>query len=375
MNTLRASRQALRLALMMALGLLLAVTMTITGSATLPAHAAGSATPSAQAAWNPPPPIPDDKCGTKWDRVWIPRDDYSGYLIDGNVIGQETWYYTKGATTVTVVIKNNFDPDKTFTFSFGTEPDSTCVEAPNTVQLAATGCDPETGRTRGVVALNNTLDNTTWPLPSGAVVDLRRWDDQSRWLVNYPSEIPDGGSASVASISDSDVGAGVNGFSHMMPGTYEVSLETEDSPRTKLPQTVFVPDLCGRLGIPPGDPSGLGGPITKGGGGGKGDPGAGDDGGKGGANFGKFLPRVKVKRVGCTVKVVLKNRLGAAPVRFRVVLNPAHGKTTRYRPLVKANRKRVIKRHHFATPGRAKVVYKMAGKKHVKQKRLVRCSR
>lgn len=360
MNILRTSRQALRLAFTMVVALLVSAVMTITGLGAFPAYASD---------WNPPSPIPDDNCGTKWDRYRLIEQSGTVYRVNDEPVAAGVWLSTSGAATVTVVAKNYFDPDKTFTFTFGTEPDASCQEAKDTVQLTATGCGGD-GYVSVVVTFTNVADSSGWSRTETAL-SLERWDGKSGRVLYHGPEIPDGGTYSWTSLHILAAGSSNGWFSNMMPGTYEVWLdETASNPRKVQLQSIFVPDLCGKFGVPPGDPSGLGGPGGTGGNGGNG-----NYGGIGSFGGTKPLPRIKVKQAGCTVKVKLDNRKVRSAVLFRVTLKPAKGKTFVRTVKVKPGARKVVKRHHFVVPGRAKVVYKLAGKKYVKKQHLVGCSR
>lgn len=238
--------------------------------------------PAQAAEWDPPAPTASDLCGTKWDRVWIPEDGYTDYRINGDSVAQGTYHPLSGASTVEVVAKNYIDPDKTFTLMFDTGPDSSCPAAlPNTVEVVSRECWASQGVWKVGLNYRNTPDNT-WPVVNPTMYFL--WsagtaakDDR------YLGEVADG--ATVAMITT------------LLPGTHTVTEIHPDLSETNL-GTVFAGGPCGNEKVPPGDPSGLGGPLSV--------PGA---------------AQASVTKSSCkAVKVSLDNRGVKAATKFTVVV-------------------------------------------------------
>ncbi len=242
----RTSRQALRLAIT-TLGLLLAAAMIIAGS---------GFSPAAAATWNPPAPTSDDRGCIKWDRVWIPQTDDASYRVYGTSTAlSRGWYYTKGASSVTIEAYDNFHPNKSFTLTFSTAPDSSCTEAQDTAQVSVGACNPATGGSPLTLNYRNVADMSGWPRDEANVVITRwdnRWDSGGVLVATKDQEVADGATASVSTFwNGQPIVAG--------PGTHTISLSVNGGALRQV-GTIFVPSCKPEVPVPPGDPSGKGGP-------------------------------------------------------------------------------------------------------------------
>lgn len=242
MTIIRTSRQALRLTFMTMLSLIIAAAMTLISPLT-PAHAAG---------WDPPAPIQQDYCGTKWDRFMLDGDDYTGWrYASGGSLATDEWHYANGAATVTVVAFNYMDPDRTFTITFGNESDSLCKQAPDAVAISDLRCNPESGRTGFTLHVANPTD---WPQE-----DLQVMLENVINYANTSAMIPE--VAKGASISVPTRREFTGGFQPLPPGTYEVIIFINGVQTNLGGSRVFIP-ACGLFQVEPGDPSGKGGSAS-----------------------------------------------------------------------------------------------------------------
>lgn len=133
----------------------------------------------ADGEWNPSPPVVQDKCGKKYD-MYMLLEERNTYHVDsrGEYLPQGSWLPTGGVSSVTVYARNFVDPDIPFTLTFGTEPDSSCVEAVDTVTTRIVECVPKKylDGTRVQFTYTNTddaTDRTHKPCRGGSSVGQR----------------------------------------------------------------------------------------------------------------------------------------------------------------------------------------------------------
>jgi hypothetical protein len=282
----------------------------------------GGLTP-AYAADGPPLPAPlaEDACGSQKDKVYVSNDtDPTSEVGWQDSNGK---YYTAGSSsstagavslTLTVTIWSASGMTQ-YTYppvTFGTEPDSTCVEAADTVSTRVVECNTSTSGTRVEFVYTNTDDasNRSHTRPN-LLVD--RWDHgQSAFILWTEGEVADGASLSITG-GDTAIGGTTGTDFFLAPGTYTLTLGTSEAGKKLQPNRLFVP-ACGKYKPPKGDP--MGGPIP---------------------------PTVTIDS--CRnhgVKVRADGRASSEATGLRVVANPARGKTVRASGVVDAGRKKTF---------------------------------
>lgn len=332
----RASRRAFSLVIIMFLSLLLAATGIVAGLGASPAHA----------TWNPQPPLSEDYGCIKWDRIWIPQDDYASYQVEGQSgsLPQNGWWYVKtgylnGASEVTVVAKNYYDPDKKFTFSFSTEPDSSCAQAQNAISVTKGTCNSGDSLWNVNVSLANTADATGWPLPPGNLVDFDPQFPAYGAQFRYGGEIADGQSAATT------LG--------LPPGTYKV-YEVLPSGQRIYRLTRFIDGKCGTAVVSSYDPNYSGGSTTT-----------------------VIRPRLAARKI-TSIRggvVTVNNRYGKTTLPVKVKFDPRRGKTIiRSRTLKRGEVWRVVNRKVRLTAV-VTVTYRLNGRTYLWKKTLRRSSR
>lgn len=286
--------------------------------------------------WNPPAPVISDPCGTSQNAFKTVYTDDTLYSWNGTYLGSETWYPTGTATTVTVVAKYIYvadpaPPDVTFTLTFGVEPDSTCVEAADTVTTRIVACNAATKGTAVEFVFNNVDDATDRPR-NYPILTANRWDGgQSASFAFTQGAVADGQTASIVGGDAGDNAADTEFY--LSPGTYTMWLSSKEYGRRNLPNTFFVP-ACAGVNPPKGDP--IGGIVPP--------------------TTGSALPKGSLVQVSSSkVKVKAINKAVTRTTKFKVVIDPKKGKTVTKSFDVAAGKAMTRK---YATSPRAKVVLK-----------------
>lgn len=191
--THRASRRALRLALTLTSALVVSLVMVVTG-------------PPAHAQWPPAAPTSQDYCGTKWDRFMVPVDKAGevDYYVGNQVVPQGQWQPTGGRSHIDIVARLYSGETQTFPLDFTTEPDSSCVEAPNQYRIEVGDCFPD-GSRRVTAYFTNTADSTSWPVPRIGVASARS-DGLVSTDIPKTADVPDGQTVALLPKSDNRMG-------------------------------------------------------------------------------------------------------------------------------------------------------------------------
>lgn len=255
----------------------------------------------ADEVWNPPAPVPSDPCGIKQDRFYVPTDGQTDYYYGGQIVGQGTWQSTGGSAAVNVVARTWSSPDKTFAMAFGTAPDSTCVEAADTVTTTVGACNTSNSGTDVTFVYANTDDATNWahtrPTLKFLLIDGRQTS-----LVLTEGQVADGGQVTLVGGDDYDTGL------WLPPGTYEMYLATNETPMRKLSNRLFIPG-CNGYPYPQNDP--MGGPFP---------------------TAPTVVNRPTAAISACNVRtnrvrVLLDGRKATRTTKFRLAIDPKRGKT------------------------------------------------
>ncbi len=309
--------------------------------------ALGTASPvQAESPPQPPAPTPSDVCGVSQDKFFAPNGtsgtDVGWKDANGKLYSAGQWSSTGAASSVVLTAMVWGDTGYAeYTYpamTFGTESDSSCVEALDTVTTRIVQCNTSNNGTRVEFVYTNTDDPTnrahTYPN-----LQVERWDHgQSAYVWWTAGQVPDGGQLSVTG-GDTAMG---DGF-FLAPGTYSMTLRTNETGSRVLPNRLFVP-ACGDYDVPPGDP--LGGPIP-----------------------GVSRPKATIGKCRAhRVRVVLDARQATSLTRYRLVINPRYGRTKARVYSVSAKTAKVIRLKHQKTGTVIKV--RFAGKV---VKRKLRC--
>lgn len=270
----------------------------------------GTALP-AQADGAPPAPTPSDVCGVSQDQFYTPNgqsslDDVSWSDSLGNRYSAGYWHSTNGAASVTLTATVNGSSQYTYpAMTFGTEPDSSCVEALDTVTTRVVSCNSSNSGTVVEFVYTNTDDPTNRAHTRPALW-VERWDQgQSAYMVWTEGQVTDGASLSV---TGGDAGTGDSTPNHffLAPGTYSLTLTTNETGSRVLPNRLFVP-ACGTYKVPAGDP--MGGSTTP-------------------TPSRVSQPRATISRCRAhVVRVTLDARLATSTTRYRLSVNPLRGRT------------------------------------------------
>lgn len=287
-----------------------------------------------------PAPVASDLCGVSKDRAYLSNDadpttDVSWVDSTGVYYAAGEWNSTNQASSLTLTVKIwGASGLTTYTYApitFGVEPDSSCVQALDSVSVSGMTCMPN-GGTRATFTYVNTPD-IGWPQTLVSMIAVRR-DNAHSASFNFTAgseQVPEGGSVSVTGGDTLAIRTDKEFF--LLPGTYDMRVQTAESGQRKLPNTFFV-SACGDYKVPPGDPSGQGGQT-------------------GGATT---KPKGFLKQVSpYKVKVKAINKGVARKTTFKVVINPIKGKTVVKSFKVAPGNAKV--RKYPASP-RAKVVLK-----------------
>lgn len=285
--------------------------------------------PPVQADGAPPPPTPHDVCGTAQDQFYAPNGqsplDYVSWTDSlGNHYGAGYWYSTAGASSITLTATVNGGTTQ-YTYppmTFGTEADSTCTQAPDTVTTRIVGCNASNGGTVVEFTYTNTADSTGW-WHTRPRLYADRWDHaQTANIVWTEGNAVDGAQLSVTGGDQMDFYA--NHF-FLVPGTYNMTLTTNETGDKVLPNRLFVP-ACGTRTVPKGDPMGGPTPIPA------------------------PRPRATISRCRAhTVRVGLDARAMTTATRYKVTMKRAGGRTVvRYYTVTAQTLKRLILRHQHS---------------------------
>lgn len=297
----------------------------------------------------PPAPTPSDVCGVSQDKFFAPNGatgtDVGWKDGNGTLYSAGQWSPTGAASSVVLTAMVWGDTGYAeYTYpamTFGTESDSSCVEALDTVTTRVVQCNTGTNGTLVEFVYTNTDDatNRAHTYPNLQVV---RWDNnQHAYVVWTTGQVADGGQLSVTGgdTADSDP---THFF--LAPGTYSLTLRTNETGSRVLPNRLFVP-ACGSYTPPPGDP--MGGPIPT----------------------TKSRPKATISKCRAhRVRVVLDARQATSLTRYRLIIDPRHGRTKARVYGVSARTYKVLKLKHQKSGTVIKV--KFAGKV---VKRKLRC--
>lgn len=275
----------------------------------------------------PPPPVAYDVCGTTKDTFYTPDDldpstDLGWKDSTGKLYSPDKMNSTGGASSVTMTAMiwgSGGYMEYTYpALTFGVEPDSSCIEAADTVTTQVVQCNAGNGGTRVQFTYTNT-DDTSDRSHTHPVIQVERWDHgQTDYVVPTSGAVADGAYVSITG-GDTWESSTVPDEFYLPPGTYSLLLTTKEVPEHLLPNRLFIP-ACGEQRLPPGDPKG--GPIP-------------------------VPPTATIGR--CrhhVVTVRLDARKASRAARFTIVINPRRGANIVKRYKVPAGSlKRVRLRH------------------------------
>lgn len=294
---------------------------------------------AASAADWPQPPLVLDRCGTSQDQVYVhqnpPNTGFTMYDTTGRGYTDGMYHSTNGVASITFVVTDygtTGAPQYTYpTVSFGTEADSTCVEAADTVTFSDSVCNPSTNGTAVTFTYIN-VDDSTDRSHTTPYVDVVRWDGgQSARVIFTVGPVADGQQLTRRGGDDP---SGYQGNFFLAPGTYNLTLTTEEKGEVKLPNRLFVP-ACGEYKVPQGDPHG--GATTP-------------------PSAPATLPKGVLKQVTKTkMRVTAINKGVLRPTTFKVVVNPKVGMTTT-KTLKVAKGKSLVR--SYKAPARTRFVLK-----------------
>ena len=300
----------------------------------------------AASAWATDPPLPspvsNDLCGASKDQVYLaddsdPSSDVGWKDSAGVYYTAGQWNSTSKASSLTLTVEiwsaNGLTSYTYPTIAFGVGSDSSCAQALDTVTVSGMTC-MSNGGTRATFTYVNTPDNG-WP-QTFVTMFADRWDSGQLASFNLTNEgvsVAEGKSVSVTG-GDTLVIKTERDF-YLAPGTYNMWVTTVETGQRKLPNTFFIP-ACGDYKVPPGDPSGLGGPS--------------------GPTPGSAVPKGRLTQVSTTkMKVAAINKGVSRITTFKVVIDPKKGKTTT-QTLKLAKGKSLVR--SYTAPARTRFVLK-----------------
>jgi hypothetical protein len=274
--------------------------------------AVGTASPvQAAAPPQPPAPTPSDVCGVSQDKFFAPNGapgtDVGWKDSNGTLYSANQWSSTAGAASIVLTAMVWGDTGYAeYTYpamTFGTESDSSCVEAPDTVTTRVVACNTSNNGTSVEFVYTNT-DDATNRTHTNPYLKVVRWDYGQSAVVSWTTgQVADGNSLSVTGGDFGPMGDSQPNHFFLAPGTYNLTLTTNETGSRLLPNRLFVP-ACGTYKVPAGDP--LGGPTpTR-----------------------TSQPRATISRCRAhVVRVTLDARLATSLTRYRLSVNPRRGNT------------------------------------------------
>lgn len=256
----------------------------------------------------PPAPTQEERCGTAYDELFIPVAENATYfrdVVNYDASLQEGAYLSvAGATYVKIIAEYMvvgpdgwaYNKQHVFEYTFDTSAPNGCVQAADTGRVDVGACDNNSGRTTITITYTNT------PEAGGQFVDrvelLAYGSSGIVWSIPVTlGRVLDGQTVSWT--------GGLDSTYPVYPSHYVGELMTFNPHRVLVSNVKFTVGACGDY------------PLVE--------P---DDGGSTGGS--SASPTAKLKLVKCVtgrVRGTLNNQKLGSPTRFKLVKDPARGKT------------------------------------------------